>query len=203
MEQTHIFPGKLSTINEMTESTGIQQSLDSSAETSINGMELDVAQRITERAVQIRQKMVQCMIVPKLNKTIEKICKKLKIEDEETRSKLQAIERQLEQECHRLLQQRVDDIVDNDPELQNMLSTICDLSVELTDRPGLAELHLPIRKASLEKLTALNATVSETVRRNADLSDDLEQQLKDKEQEANSNRRKLFNVSNCSDACHN
>ena len=195
MDQTEAFRGKLSTINEMTESTGIRQSLDESAETSINAMELDVTQRITERADQIRQKMVDNMIAPKLTKTIEKICKKFKIENEQERAELHAIGKELQQECHRLLQQRVDDIFNNNSEFQTMLSKICDMSVELTDRTGMAEVHLPIRKGVLEKLTVLSSTVSETVKNNTDCSIDLEQELKDKEHESNSKRKNLFRVS--------
>lgn len=199
MDQTEAFRGKLSTINEMTESTGnpaFCQTLDEASETSINGMELDVTKRIMDRTVQIRQKLVENMIAPKLNKAIEKICKKFKVEKEEERGKLNAIGQELQQECHRLLQQRVDDIFNKNPDFQTMLSTICDLSVELTDSPEMVEIHLPIRKQALEKLTALSSTVIETVRNNSDCSIDLEQELKDQEQESNSKRKKLFRVRN-------
>lgn len=194
MDQTAGLRNKLSTINEMTESTGIPQSLNESSETSINGMELDVNRRITERSTIIRQKMIADMIAPKFKKTIDKICKKLKIQDDGAKSGLHAIVQEVQQECHRLLQQRVDDIANKTTEFQSMLNEIVNMSVELTDRTTMAEVHLPIRKGALEKLTVLSNTVSDTVKNNTDRFRDLEQELKDREHGSNSKRRKLFKV---------
>ena len=108
---------------------------------------------------------------------------------------MKEIEEELVDECQRLMQQRIENIMESEDDLQSMLSRICDLDVELTERPDMLQAHLPIRKKSLEGLTILLSNVSETVKRNQDASADLDQRLQDTEATANSSRKQLFNVS--------
>jgi hypothetical protein len=194
MDQPNPYRNKLSTITEMTEST-TRPSLDCPSETSINAMELDVTERILDRSKEIRQTVIDKVLAPKISKTMRKICLKLKIVDDEQKAKLHAIEQDVVQECHRLLQQRIDEKFTDAPDIQLMVNQIIDMTVELTDRTSVTEKHLPIRKHALEQLTNLSSTISETVKQNNISSSDLEQELKDQEQEANTKRKQLFRVS--------
>lgn len=199
MEQNGLPNGKLSTINEVTESTGMQHLMNDSSnlnESSVNGLELEVAERILQRASECVKKMVDCRIMPLLNKMTDKTCKKFKLEADEE-EKVQAIVHQVKQECYVQLQRRVSEVIENDADLQTMLNSIFDLSIELTDRSELVQVHLPIRKSSLEKLTILSHTVSETVKQNSDSVAHLEQQLRDLEQDSKIRRKALFTVSTC------
>lgn len=192
MDQANGFRNKLSTITEMTEST-TRQSLE--FDTSMNAMELEVTSRIMERSNEIREQVILKMLAPKISRTMKKICLKLKIVDEEQKSKIHAIEQEVQQEYRRLLQERIDQMFTDSPDIQLMLNQIAEMTVELTDRTSITEKHLPIRKSALENLSKLSSTISETWKQNNTSSMDLEQELKDQEQEANAKRKRLFSVS--------
>lgn len=192
--------GKLSAITEVTEQTctiRMSNTNDSRscAEISIDGNELEVCKDLREQREDIVEITINRQIKPILQKAVQKICKKCKIDDEDIRNQLNSLVEESAKEWHDKLLNRSLNLTETDPEIQSMLNQTCDLGAELTSDPELNERLLPIRKDALSKLTVLYDNMSQTISTAVNQLNQSNEQMRDLEDKSKMTRKRLFNVS--------